>query len=164
MVSNIIENGRHIGAHGGSKQYHSDLAYLPEPSMGSVFRCLECPSQGGRLPLSACSRSTMRLPEDKQRWLAERRVVFDYVWYYERNHPDRPALTEEQKAKVPPLEQPCVRVHPDTGRPALYVSPTWVRRFSDMSEKDSEPLLTELMDFACQDRFAYYHRWTPATS
>jgi len=47
VVSNIVENGRHVGAYGGSKVYHSDLAYLDEPSMGSVFHCLECPQEGG---------------------------------------------------------------------------------------------------------------------
>ena len=43
VVSNIIENGEHIGAFGGAKEYHSDLAYLDIPSLGSVFQCLECP-------------------------------------------------------------------------------------------------------------------------
>ena len=40
VVSNIIENGKHIGAYGGSKEYHSDLAYIESPSLGSVFYCL----------------------------------------------------------------------------------------------------------------------------
>ena len=41
VVSNIIENGKHIGAFGGSKRYHSDLSYMQEPSLGSIFHCLE---------------------------------------------------------------------------------------------------------------------------
>ncbi|MBT5664029.1 MAG: TauD/TfdA family dioxygenase, partial [Rhodospirillaceae bacterium] len=36
VVSNIIEDGKHIGAFGGSKEFHSDLAYIPDPSKGSV--------------------------------------------------------------------------------------------------------------------------------
>ncbi|MBT6273635.1 MAG: TauD/TfdA family dioxygenase [Chromatiales bacterium] len=161
VVSNIIENGQHIGAFGGSKAYHSDLAYIPEPSLGSVFRCLECPPEGGETAFISMFAVYDALDPGRQAWLRERTAVFDYVWFYERHHTDRPALSQAQKDRVPPLEQPCVRMHPVTGRPALYVSPTWVRRFGDMSEADSEPLLEELLAFACDDRFAYYHRWTP---
>ena len=160
VVSNIVENGRHIGAHGGSKTYHSDLAYLPEPSMGSVFRCLECPAEGGQTAFISMFNAFDALPEERKRWLSGRSVIFDYVWDYERRYTGlRDPLTEEQKRAVPPLEQPCIRVHPENGRPALYVSPTWVRRFSDMSDEESRPILDELMAFACDDRFAYYHQW-----
>lgn len=60
VVSNIVENGRHIGAHGGSKQYHSDLAYLAKPSLGSIFHCLECPNEGGERRSSAWLPLMMR--------------------------------------------------------------------------------------------------------
>lgn len=162
VVSNIVENGKHIGAFGGSKEYHSDLAYLPEPSMGSVFRCLECPEEGGETAFISMFAAYDALDEDTKNWLKARTTVLDYVWYYERTHlkTGRPPLSEAQKAAVPPIEQPCVRAHPVTGRPALYVSPTWVRRFGDMSEEDSQPHLDKLLAFACDDRFAYYHRWT----
>lgn len=160
-VSNIVENGRHLGAHGGSKRYHSDLAYLPEPSMGSVFRCLECPEEGGETAFISMFAVFAALSEERQHWLSERTAVFDYAWDYDRRFAGiRAPLTDEQRNAVPPLEQPCVCKHPENGRPALYVSPTWVRRFGDMSEEDSRPILDELMAFACQDRFAYYHKWT----
>jgi taurine dioxygenase len=161
VVSNIIENGHHIGAHGGSKSYHSDLAYLPEPSMGSVFRCLECPAEGGQTAFISMFKVFDALSEQRKLWLGERSAVFDYVWWYEKNHVGvRAPLTEEQKRAVPPLEQPCIRQHPHNGRPALYVSPTWVRRFGDLSEEESRPILDELIEFASDDRFAYYHQWS----
>ncbi|MFT5173808.1 MAG: taurine dioxygenase [Gammaproteobacteria bacterium] len=161
VVSNIVEEGRHIGAHGGSKTYHSDLAYLPEPSLGSVFRCIECPPRGGATAFISMFKVFDALSDERKRWLSERSVIFDYVWSYEGRFAGvRGPLTEAQKRAVPPLAQPCIRQHPQTGRPALYVSPTWVRRFSDLSEAESRPLLDDLMAFACQDRFAYYHQWS----
>jgi taurine dioxygenase len=162
VVSNIIENGRHIGAYNGSKTYHSDLAYLPEPSLGSVFRCLECPEEGGETAFISMYAVYDALPPDDQEWLAAHTAVFDYAWDYERRHGGvRPPLTEAQKRAVPPIEQPCVRKHPDSGRAALYVSPTWVRCFGGMSDEDSRERLDELLDFATQDKFAYYHQWQP---
>ena len=162
VVSNIIEDGKHIGAYNGSKTYHSDLAYLPEPSMGSVFRCLECPSEGGETAFINMFAAYAALPEARKQWLHGRKVIFDYVWDYDRRHGGiRPPLTEAQKARVPPLEQPCVRRHPESNKPALFVSPTWVRGFAGMSDEESQPVLDELLEFACDDRFAYYHAWTP---
>lgn len=161
VVSNIIENGRHIGAYGGSKQYHSDLAYLPEPSMGSVFRCLECPEEGGETAFVSMFAVHDALPEERRRWLAGRRIVYDYAWDYERRHTQRPPLTEAQKQRVPPISQPCVRKHPVTGRLSLNVGPTWARRFEDMDEQSSRPILDELNALSAEPRFSYTHRWTP---
>lgn len=159
VVSNIVENGRHIGAYGGSKEYHSDLAYLPEPSMGSVFHCLECPEEGGETAIVSMSAAYEALPVERRDWLSKQRAVFDYVWQYERAHRDRPALTEAQKAAVPPISHPVVRNHPVNGRPALFLSEIWVRRFEGLPDEESQALVREILEFATQPEFTYVHKW-----
>lgn len=160
VVSNIIEDGRHIGAHGGSKQYHSDLSYLPEPSMGSLFYCLECPEDGGETAFASMFAAFDALPEDRKKWLAERDGVHDYVWNYERAHlQNRAPLTEEQKAKTPPVLHPSVRTHPENGRPALFISEVFTRSFEGEDEAESQALIHELMEFAAQPAFVYAHKW-----
>ena len=161
VVSNIVENGKHIGAYGGSKEFHSDLAYLPEPSMGSVFHCLECPVEGGETAIVSMSAVYEALPSERRDWLSRRRAVFDYVWQYERAHRDRPALTEEQKARVPPIGHPAVRTHPVNGKPALFLSEIWVRRFEGMADAESQMILREILNFATRPEFTYVHKWRP---
>lgn len=161
VVSNIIENGKHVGAYGGSKQYHSDLAYNEKPSMGSVFHCLECPEEGGETAIVSMSAAYDALPQARRDWLDQKRAVFDYVWYYEQSHRDRPKLTEEQKAKVPPIGHPAVRTHPVNGRPSLFLSEVWVRRFEGVSDAESQSVLSELLEFATRPEFTYVHKWTP---
>lgn len=161
VVSNIVENGEHIGAYGGSKEYHSDLAYLEEPSMGSVFHCLECPEEGGETAIVSMSAAYEALPEERREWLSRQRVVFDYVWQYERAHRDRPPLTAAQKARVPPVCHPAVRTHPVNGRPAIFMSEVWVRRFEGMDDDESQKIIREILEFAMQPRFTYVHKWSP---
>ncbi len=161
VVSNIIENGKHIGAFGGSKQYHSDLAYLDEPSLGSVFHCLECPEEGGETSFVSMSAAYDALPEERKRWLQDKKAVFDYVWHYERTHRDRPPLTDEQKAKVPPIAHPVVRTHPVNGRPSLFLTEIWIRRFEGMEDAESQKIVAELLDFATGPEFTYVHKWAP---
>lgn len=161
VVSNIIENGRHIGAFGGSKRYHSDLSYVDEPSMGSIFHCLECPEGEGETCFTSMFAVYDALPEDRKQWLEKQMGVHDYVWNFENHHQDRPPLSEEQKAATPPLSHPVVISHPETGRKALYLSAVFVRRFEGMEDEESQAIIGELMDFASQPQFEYAHRWTP---
>ncbi len=161
VVSNIIENGKHVGAFGGSKQYHSDLAYHDKPSMGSVFHCLECPEEGGETSIVSMSAAYDALPQERREWLCKQRAVFDYVWYYEQAHHDRPKLTEEQKRRVPPVGHPAVRTHPVNGRPSLFLSEVWVRQFEGTSDEESQEILAEILEFATKPEFTYVHAWTP---
>jgi taurine dioxygenase len=162
VVSNIVENGRHIGAHGGSKFFHSDLSYLAEPSLGSVFYCLECPDEGGETAFASMFAAYDALPETRKRWLQGRNVINDYVWNYERNlQPKRGPLSKAQKAKTPPVVQPAVLRHPENGRSALYVSDNVSRCFEGMGEAESRKIIEELTAFATQPEFVYTHKWTP---
>jgi taurine dioxygenase len=162
VVSNITENGRYIGAHGGAKEYHSDLAYLQEPSLGSVFRCLECPEEGGETAFVSMAAAYDALPKRLQLMFDELDAVYDYVWSYERRMASiRGPLSEVQRAKTPPIVHPAVRAHPETGRKALFLSDIWVRYFVGMNEADSQDLLAEVMEIAKKPEAEYQHVWKP---
>lgn len=162
VVSNITENGRYIGAHGGAKEYHSDLAYLKEPSLGSVFRCLECPEEGGETAFVSMAAAYDALPKRLQLMFDELDAVYDYVWSYDRRMASiRGPLSEIQRAKTPPIVHPAVRAHPETGRKALFLSDIWVRYFVGMNEADSQDLLGEVMEIAKKPEAEYQHVWQP---
>jgi taurine dioxygenase len=162
VVSNIVENGRHIGAYGGAQDFHSDLAYMQEPSLGSVFRCIECPDEGGETAFASMYAAYDALPESLRTRVEGLNAVYDYVWSYERRlAPLRGPLSEAQKARTPVVVHPLVRTHPETGRNGLFLSFNFIRRFEGMSEDDSQKLVRELVDFATQPRFTYTHKWRP---
>ena len=162
VVSNIIEGGKHIGAHGGSKEYHSDLAYLEEPSLGSVFRCLECPERGGETSFVSMAAAYDALPKKLQGIFDELDAVYDYAWSYDRRMAKiRGPLSEAQRAKTPPIIHPAVRAHPETGRKSLFLSDIWVRQFVGMNEEDSQDLLAEAMEVVKRPDAEYKHPWRP---
>jgi taurine dioxygenase len=162
VVSNIIENGKHIGAHGGATQYHSDLAYLAEPSLGSVFRCIECPHEGGETAFVSMAAAYDALPDGLKKQISGLDAVYDYAWSYDRRMAKiRGPLTAEQRAKTPEISHPAVRAHPETGRPALFLSDVWCRRFEGMDEPSSQALLAEVMAIAQAPEAEYLHKWRP---
>lgn len=162
VVSNIVENGRHIGAHGGSTVFHSDLAYLEEPSLGSVFRCIECPEEGGETAFVSMAAAYESLPAGLRERLNDLDAVYDYAWSYDqRMAAIRGPLSDAQRAKTPPVTHPAVRAHPETGRPALFLSDIWVRRFVGVDEAESQALLAAAMAVALAPEMEHRHKWRP---
>ena len=61
------------------------------------------------------------------------------------------------------IVHPVVRVHPVTGKKALFVNPVYTQRFVDMTQAESKPLLPYLFDHAIGPEFTCRLRWTPGT-
>jgi taurine dioxygenase len=61
------------------------------------------------------------------------------------------------------IVHPVVRVHPDTGRKALFVNPVYTQRFDGMTVEESRPLLQFLCEHAIRAEFTCRLRWTPGT-
>ena len=56
-------------------------------------------------------------------------------------------------------EHPVVRVHPITGKRALYVNPAHSVRFETMTSVESEPLLSLLFQHQINPAFTGSYRW-----
>jgi len=66
---------------------------------------------------------------------------------------------EEDKSGLPDEEaHPCVRTHPETGRPLLYVNVN-IDRFDGWTAEESTPLLNQLVTLATQEKNVYKHHW-----
>jgi taurine dioxygenase len=61
----------------------------------------------------------------------------------------------------PPVAQPVARIHPVTGRRALYVTESATTNFVGMTQEESRPLLEYLFAHAVQYEFTYRHQWRP---
>ncbi|HEX4159397.1 MAG TPA: TauD/TfdA family dioxygenase [Rhizomicrobium sp.] len=160
-VSNIVENGRPIGLGDAGSIWHSDLSYTPEPSLGSLLHALELPAEGGDTSFANMTAAYDALPEDIRHRLDGKSAVHSYVHGYEQYGGSRwrPALTQQQKAEVPEVIHPVVRIHPETGRKALFVNEAFTSRILDVSDIESRELLDFLFPHCAQSRFVYRHEW-----
>jgi taurine dioxygenase len=69
------------------------------------------------------------------------------------------ALTPEQESRIPAVTHPIVRVHPVTGRRALFVNPGFTRCVVGLEPAASEALLDALYAHATRPEFQYRHKW-----
>ena len=56
--------------------------------------------------------------------------------------------------------QPVARVHPETGRTALYVSPGYTIGIDGMPDDEAGDLLAQLFAHQAREEFVYRHRWS----
>jgi taurine dioxygenase len=58
---------------------------------------------------------------------------------------------------------PIARVHPETGRTALFVSPGYTIGIDGLPDAEAQPLLRELFSHQAKPEFVYRHVWQPGT-
>jgi len=164
IVSNIVENGQPIGLGDAGVFWHSDLSYKEKPSLGSFLHAQELPRDGGDTLFANQHQAWDELPAELARAVRGRRAEHSYLKVYaelQRRSPWRPDLSATQVAAVPPVAQPIVRTHPETGRQALFVSEHFTTRVVGLPDDESDALLQALYAHSTQERYVYRHRWLP---
>ena len=105
--------------HSYENAYHSDGLWRPNPSMGAVLRCIECPEIGGDTIWVNMVQAYEELPQDIQQKILKLRARSSIEQSFGA------VMTDEARRKLnqdnPPAEHPVVRTHPETGEKILYV-------------------------------------------
>lgn len=165
IVSNVIEDGKPLGLGDAGKYWHSDLSYMALPSLGSLLHCKEWPERGGDTIFVNMVAAYEALPDDVKARIRDLKAEHSYTARNKKqqalNGVLRPGLTAEQETKVPPVVHPVVRLHPDSGKPALFVSEGFTTHIVGLPEAESAELLAYLFAHATAERFQYRHRWRP---
>lgn len=159
VLSNVSENGQPIGNHKEGWNWHSDLSYVEEPSMGSLLHAIEVPPEGADTLFASMHAAYDALPAATQQRIKQLSAVHSYEGYYSKAFADRAPLSDEQRARTPDVIHPLVRAHPVTGRPSLYVGQDIIKEIIGLPPQESQQLLDELNQHAIRDEFVYRHRW-----
>jgi taurine dioxygenase len=164
IISNIKENGQPIGLGDAGHYWHSDLSYKEIPSLGSMLHAQELPQEGGDTLFANQHTAWESLPQALKDKIAHLTAEHSYLAKYaelQRRNPWRPNLTQAQIDEVKPVVQPVVRVHPETGRRALFVSEHFTTRIVGLPQDESDALLAELFDYSTRAEHVYRHQWLP---
>jgi taurine dioxygenase len=140
------------------QQWHADLTYTLRPAKASCLYCVQLPPVGGDTLFTNMQRAYDTLTPAWRRIADRLQVVHDVGNGY--SHRSKSA---EQKAEVlrrnPPVIQPMVRAHPETGRPGLYVSEWMCRQIVGMSEEESRGILRFLFRHSTQPALQFRQTW-----
>ena len=137
--------------------WHSDTTYLERPPLGTLLYACEVPEFGGDTLFANMYLAYESLSEGMKRMLDGLRGV--NVSHKAAALAARPGAEADAPALA--AEHPAVRVHPETGRRALYVNPAHTRRFAGFTDEESAPLLGWLFGRQTRPEFTCRFRWTP---
>lgn len=157
LVSNIRENGKPIGAlPDGEMQFHSDQCYVEHPPAGTMLYSIEVPSKGGDTMFASMYAAYDALPDAMKAKLEP----LCGTNYYDPTS-DYVVRKGPPTAKALKWVHPVIRVHPATGRRALYVNRLMTYAIEGMAQAESDALLNYLFDHQEQRQFVYQHQWRP---
>lgn len=135
-------------AGGVADEWHTDLTFQKQPAVLSILHMVRCPPVGGDTMWASLTAAYDALSEPMQQFLEGLTALHDALPH---NRPDRMAI------------HPVVRVHPETGRKALYVNEHFTRRIVELNAEESSALLQHLTRWVQSPRFTVRYRWSPGT-
>lgn len=156
ILSNVRRDGRAIGLADGGTYFHTDYSYLEVPARATVLHSITVPSRGGETLFADQRAAYDDLPEATKRRI-DGLVVRHH--YGNRDDLDRHSrtvasvLTDEQEGRLRWVRHPLVRVHPVTGRRALYAVSGSSFGIDGLSDEDGRALLDQLKAHALQPRY-----------
>jgi taurine dioxygenase len=140
------------------RQWHSDMSFTLVPSLGSLLRCHVAPPVGGDTLFANMYAAYDALSDGMKKLIADLHGIQLSGTRKIANEATGITRAAEQKRINPPVAQPVVRVHPETGKKALYIGEK-VKRFDGMTEDESRPLIDYLVRHATRHEFVYRHQW-----
>ena len=155
-----VHTDKNSKTYAGSK-WHSDVSCDQEPPMGSILHLHQVPPSGGDTLFANMFAAYDDLSEIMQGCIQNLKAInasehhfkgyFGYNKYKLRNDP------------YPEAVHPVVRTHPESGRKALFVNPTFTTHIADMAPGESEVILDFLFAHLAQPKFQCRVKWQPDT-
>ena len=136
--------------------WHSDLSYAHTAPRGAVLRCEACPETGGDTMWANMVLAYEMLPDRiKARieglYARPAEHIFAAQLPIEKRH--------EAAARMPSVDHPVVRVHPETGEKVLFVNQAFTTHFTNFYNFDDVryvpsplrgPLYPEVTEVFCR--------------
>ena len=144
--------------------WHSDTAYLDRPPMATMLLAREVPPYGGDTMFSSQTAAYDALSPELRNVLDRLRCVNSSAKAdTSRTREDRVAEGGRSDRRDYEVEHPAIRVHPETGKRALFMNPGHTVRFAGMTEAESTPLLNFLYEHQKKEEFTCRWRWQPGS-
>jgi taurine dioxygenase len=137
--------------------WHSDTAYLDEPPMATMLLARQIPPAGGDT-LFANGYLAYEALSDGLRKILD---CLDAV--HSSALADVSKTRDDRRGDAPPIDyesvHPVIRIHPETNRRSLFVSPAHTARFARFTEQESRPLLSYLFQHQIRPEFTCRFQW-----
>ena len=161
LLSNLDKDGNPSGKHPdrGTLYWHTDGSWRERTGQATMMYSEIVPEAGGETQFADMYFGYELLPAAMKARIEGRRAIHNFDFSRTRRHGEAP-LTAEQKAKTPPVAHPIVRMHPETGRKAIFLG-DHAKSIEGMDYKEGRDLIEQLNVMITPAAGVYSHTWSP---
>jgi len=143
--------------------WHTDETFRECPPMATALCSKIVPDVGGNTAFCSMAAVYEGLSDKLQQFLSGLQAVHDFKPFKTLFPKTREGLERMRKFEdmYPPATHPVVRLHPITGRKALFVNPQFTLYIKDMDEDESRTILDMLFRKTYIHEYQYRHVWQP---
>ena len=159
----IVKEANEKSQHTFGSGWHTDFTFQKKPPARTLLYALDVPPDGGDTLFANLQDAYESLSTGMQESLSRLRALHSSIRSYGpnaslKNHLENMTITNEKEE--PGFEShPVIRKHPVTGKPSLWINPTYTIRFDGMTDQESQPLLDYLNDLITEARFTCRVNW-----
>ena len=159
----IVKEAKEKSQHTFGSGWHTDFTFQKKPPARTLLYALDVPPKGGDTLFANLQDAYESLSTGMQESLSRLRALHSSIRSYGpnaslKNHLENMTITNEKEE--PGFEShPVIRKHPVTGKPSLWINPTYTIRFDGMTDQESQPLLDYLNDLITEARFTCRVNW-----
>jgi len=158
-LSNLDAEGRPSGAHPdrGTMAWHTDGSWQRVTGLATMLYAERIPASGGGTGFADMYAAYDALDPEERKQLAGMRAVHNLNFSRNRRHGEAP-MTQAQRDKVPPVDHPIVRTHPESGRKCLFLG-DHAESIVGMGYDEGRDFIERLNERIVGLARVYTHRW-----
>jgi alpha-ketoglutarate-dependent 2,4-dichlorophenoxyacetate dioxygenase len=164
-ISNLDETNTVLGAQDrrrmfalGNQLWHTDSSFKKTPAKYSLLHAHTVTPEGGETQFVDTRAAYDALPERMK--VRIETLQAEHSIFVSRGKLGFTEFSEEERRANPPVHRALVRVHPGSGRKALYLA-SHASHIVGQPVPDGRMLVHELMEHATQPQFVHTHKWAP---
>ena len=167
----ILEIRHHDQSPGSENGWHTDVTWMEHPSLGSIAQCVTAPPIGGDTLFADSHAAWRGLKAELQAQVLPLHGINDYRIFLGslRGRAASDELVQRIKERISfGVTHPLCRVHPETGKPALYIHGGFLRHDSlhnpatgeELDAKESRSIVRQLLAQHARPEYQCRFAWT----
>jgi taurine dioxygenase len=144
-------------------QWHSDEMFREQPALATILRSTIIPEVGGNTVFASMTAAYDGLNPNLQDFLCTLEALHDFKVFrvLHSGTPEGRRRLLDLEEIFPNQHHPVIRVHPVSGRRAVFVSPQTTKRILGLRDFESEHLLQMLYQLPQIPEYQFRVTWEP---
>ena len=161
LLTNLSEDGEPNGRHPdkGTMYWHTDGSWRRKTGHATMMYSEMVPNKGGQTHFCNMNKVFENLDESMKAKLDGLKAIHNLDFSRTRRHGEDP-MTPEQRAEVPPIAHPIIRIHPETKLKTIFLG-DHAETIEGWDYCAGRNFIEELSSLITPQEFIYEHHWKP---